>query len=537
MNVIELDRSDLKSIGPTLHDRLAAGEIFKIKSVDEVTILRDMMVQSLSVGVCKDAGEELQKWTDSGVAPCAKTAYEFAQMLREMKRRFVFPAVFSEFFDELDFPKPVSVECGAPRFNLPALVKKGFLELAEQEDPSLIRPLGDDPTFHHILTDTAYPHRDVGRPQLSFQANLWCGFQDLHGENNSLMFFPKALRDIEHDRNHYAYDPLTPPENWGFGSPLQVPLKFGEVLLFNGDHFHSTPVPNEGSLRLSVEIRLVSQCHDDRGWYRLGFLNLNNFLPREDDTAEISIAARAAEVWHHGDNETSSKQSLTAAKCLIDLCYDQALDVEKIDKTLSQMMLFPFTEDRFVWPHFWLQKNNPDGKGADAIQDYVINNSENYFWLLIFGGFALAAGRYEVADRAFERSLLFAAQTKVDTSSNAVNYFDALSKGKSSLMPMLYELTPEDVEEVIRLFKSGAMTKGCDAQSVELVPGFPFVKGMMKLYFPYLQYFPLGRRTGFETKLAILILWLRSAASWICNRNTHQFEPRRLEVGNNWLPY
>jgi hypothetical protein len=351
------------------------------------------------------------------------------------------------------------------------------------------------------------------------------------------MFFPAAFRDFERDRSKYAFDGSKNPEDWGYGPPLRVSLKFGDALLFSGDQFHSTPVPKGDSLRLSLEMRVVGHSFDDRGWYRLGFLNLNNFLPKEKDEPTKSSADRTIEVWEACGNEVEDNPPSTAIKCLVELCFDKSPTIQKVKKYTEWMKSYPFAEDRFLWSYFWLQANNPDTESFVSLQDFVIDNSQNFYWLLLYGGFALEEDRQIKAETAFEKSRLMGSHVTADTSSNAVNYVAALSEGESNLLPMLYEITPEDIDEVIRLFRSGQIRRGCSASTVELVREYPFVKGMMKLYFPYLQYHPIGRRTGFETKLAIVILWARLIIQKISNPNKNKFEPRRLEVGKNWLKF
>jgi hypothetical protein len=173
MSLIEIDRSEIPTLGPTLQRRLIDGQIIKVANVGEVTSLRDMMAASLSREAGASASEEFLNWTSHGIEPSATSAYHLARILRAMKRRFVFPTMFADFVRDLKFPEPVTVECGAPRFNLPQAVSDEFRDIVAREDASLGEPTDDDPTFHHILTETAYPHRDVGRPQISFQANLF----------------------------------------------------------------------------------------------------------------------------------------------------------------------------------------------------------------------------------------------------------------------------------------------------------------------------------------------------------------------------
>jgi hypothetical protein len=536
MSVIQISREDLPKNGATLYTRLVAGDILHIKNVKETFWVRDILIDRLRAREGDSTATELEKWCNHAVVPSPKTALQVAELLQEAKRKFIFPTIFSDVFKELNFPRPTSAECGAPRVNLPLEIEREAVKLAEKLNPGLLHPVTDDPTFHHIFKNTPYPHRDVGRPQISFQANAWCALQDLDAEESALIFFPEAFRDIERDRTYYAFDKELPPEEWGFGKPLRIKMQLGDMLLFSGDHFHSSPVSKQGSLRLSVEMRVVGNCFDDRGWYRLGFLNLNNFMPSEGPGLRPNALVRAQNAWGTESKTGYKEAPLSAITCLNKIVTSSA-DHREIAEQVELMRGFQFSEDRYLWPHFYFQRQNPESTVAGEIQDHVIHTSENFYWLLIFGGFALAAGRINAAEIAFERARLFGSREIVDTSSNAVDFFDALSQGKSWLLPMLYSITPEDIDEVIRLYKQGYVNKGCHADSIELVPGFPFIKGMYKLYYPYLQYYPKNDEDIGRSFLTLPKRIIRRFERVVKPKSAMKFPARRLEVGDSWLSF
>ena len=535
MSVIEISRDELPEIGPTLYARLVDGDIVHVKNVREIFSLRDILIERLRSREGDEAAAELEQWCNHSIAPSAEAALRVAEMLQEAKRKFVFPTIFSDIFNELQFPQPTSAECGAPRVNLPNKVERKAIELAERLKPGLIKPVSDDPTFHHIFNNTPYPHRDIGRPQISFQANAWCALQDLQSDHAALIFFPDAFRDIERDRANYAFDKDQPPEQWGFGKPLRIKMNFGDMLLFSGDQFHSSPVAEEGSLRLSVEMRLIGNCYDDRGWYRLGFLNINDYLPSEGSGERPNAVLRARNVWAETGDSAAKEPPLAAVSCLNKICL--STDRDEIAEQVHHMTAFPFSEDRYLWPHFYFQRENPDDEMVAVIQDHVIQNSMNFYWLLIFGGLALTAGRMDTAELAFERSRTYGKREVVDTSSNAIDFFDALSQGKSWLLPMLYSITPEDIDEVIRLYKEGCVKRGCHADSVELVPGFPFIKGMYKLYYPYLQFYPKNESGLGKSIFSMPKRIIGKFSGFVRPKPALRFPGRRLEVGDAWLSF
>jgi hypothetical protein len=542
----EIDRSDVRSSGRSIYKSLIEGSIVVIRRAPELFALRDLMAETLRTTAGPRASEELLAWCNEARTPSGRTVAHVANLLLEMRRRFVLPALMADLCADLDFPGPVVLECGAPRFNVPEAVEQEFRSSSDILNPEVLEPGKNDPIFDHMLVKRHYPHRDIGRPQLAFQANAWCALQALEADESNLIFFPDAFRDIRHDRSYYAFADDRDPSKWGLGTPVLVPLQLGDIALFSGDLFHSSPRDTGANLRLSWEMRIVGRCHDDRGWYRLGHLGFANFLPRTDQETAAAAIERGKHLWRSASNLPGSLRShfdeegkaLTAMHVVNWLVTNPDPGERTLAEAVEVMKRLPFSEDRFLWPHFLAQQRYPT-LGIDRdIEEHVIQSSANYYWLLVYGGCALASDRKSLAERAFARAREAARQTKSDTSTNPVDYAHALSEGKSWLMPVIYEITPEDVDEVVRLYKEGRVTRGCRGDSVELVPGFPFVKGMFKPYYPYVQFHPPKASDGSALRRslnngAISRLLTRFARGTAESR----FPPRSLQVGENWLPF
>ena len=59
---------------------------------------------------------------------------------------------------------------------------------------------------------------------------------------------------------------------------FQANLNLGDILIFDCNHLHASPVNVENDFRLSSELRLACDVPDDHGVnYRQTFINLKNF--------------------------------------------------------------------------------------------------------------------------------------------------------------------------------------------------------------------------------------------------------------------
>lgn len=394
-----------------------------------------------------------------------------------------------------------------------------------------------------------YPHRDIGRPHTSFQTTVWCALQDLN-ENQTLIILPEAYRDGRHDQadfngqmNYYQKEP-GPPEDWGYGRPLKIPLRFGDILLFHGDHFHSSPVPSRDLLRLSWVTRVVAECYDDMGWYASRFSNIANFIPNTNGAQTQNSVTSGENLWRQWTKPPDSPLANYEACSGLSIGWQflgwMVNMPEKIPKFISEsteaMFRLPFAEDRFLWPHFAAQKYFPQQELDRDIEQLVIERTENYFWACIYGGLALGAGRRRLARKAFDKARELARKTRLDCETNPIDYFEILAKGSSSLMPVLYSISPEDVDELIRLYMEGLVPKGCHGDTVELLQGIPYPKDMFRPRYPFIEFLsPIADEKKNIMRL-ISQIFKRTMASHAPKRH-YAFPERKLRVGENWLPF
>ena len=542
----EVARDDLAEKASSIYRRLTQGEIIVVRNAQEVHKLIELIVSAVTEAGGPHCGNEIAAWLAASKTPDAEACVHLANVLLEMKDAGVFPTLMTDFVRSLNFPGPVCVEGGAPRFNLPLSLEEAFIAQKNDLKPGVLEDLGKDPARHVMLmpTNSQRPHRDIGRPHTAFMTNVWCALQDLD-ESQTLILFPEAYRDTSHDSDEYAWKGSGEPSSWGFGTALQIPLNAGDMILFHGDHLHSSPVAPGDLLRLSWENRVVSKCYDDMGWYRLGFKNQNNFISGSREESQSDSLERGQHIWsqrlappnHPCDHLKNAPKMTTGRQILGWLINQPELSEEFFIEAVEALYKLPFAEDRFVWPLFTAQKSFAEKKIDKDILRFVIDRTKNYYWACIFGGLAIGADEIDLAKSAFAKAKKLAKLTEVSCETNPVNYFEALAVGNSTLIPMIYHITPQDVDEVIRLYEEGHVMKGIHGSTVELVLGTPHPKGMFRPCYPFIEPVPGVFLPESEvTLLKRLINRLRRLFR-MANEKTAPSSRRKLQVGNNWLAY
>jgi len=538
---IEYSQQDAESNNSSIFKHLSQGKIVVIRNAQEVHNLNKMIISGVNEAGGPQFADEIQNWITSSKAPTVDACVCLANVLLELKNVFALPVLMMDFIKNLNVPGPVCVEGGAPRFNLPAALEDKFINQTKNLNPVVLKDFGDDPSRHVMLmpTQSQRPHRDIGRPHTTFMTNVWCALQNID-EKQALILFPDAYRDTRHDFDEYAWNKSENPAEWGFGDPLQISMQAGDVLLFHSDHYHSSPVTTNDNLRLSWEFRVVSKCYDDMGWYRLGFKLLNNFAVNDKTDSKQTPLDHTQKVFSKRHMASPSllsyirtePEQISGHQILDWLINQPQLDEDFFVEALEAMFNLPFAEDRFLWPLFATQKNFPNLHLDKKILEFVIKRTKNYYWACVFGGLALGAGEAALSKSAFTAARKYAKKTKSTCDLNPVNYFTALTQSKSSLLPILYHITPQDVDEVIRLYEEGHITKGLNGNSVELVKGTPHPKGMFRPCYPFIEPVP-----EFAPKKYSIIGRCINYLFRKQDENSVPLPKRKLQAGSHWLPF
>jgi len=538
---IEYSRQNAERDNSSIFEHLTKGEIVVIRNAHEIHNLNKMIVSGVKENCGTQSANEIHNWITSSKAPTIDACVCLANVLLELKNVFALPVLMMDFIKSLNLSGPVSVEGGAPRLNLPASLETQFTNQANKLNPAILKDFGDDPSRHVMLmaAQSQRPHRDIGRPHTAFMTNVWCALQDID-KHQALILFPDAYKDPSHDFDEYAWNKSEDPADWGFGAPLQISMRAGDVVLFHSDHYHSSPVTTSDNLRLSWEFRVVSQCYDDMGWYRLGFKLLNNFSVNGKMDSKHNALEHLQNIYSKRNMGLPSLHSylrteperISGHQILDWLINQPQLDEDFFVEALEAMFNLPFAEDRFLWPLFAAQKTFPNLHLDKLILEFVITRTKNYYWACVFGGLALGADETALSKSAFTAARKYAKLTKTTCDLNPVNYFTALTQSKSSLLPILYHITPQDVDEVIRLYEEGHIKKGLNGSTVDLVKGSPHPKGMFRPCYPFIE--PVPSCSSNENTL------FERFINYLLRRQNEEITPlpkRKLQAGSHWLTF
>jgi hypothetical protein len=260
--------------------------------------------------------------------------------------------------------------------------------------------------------------------------NFWFPLHDLD-EKRTLLLYPDAYRSdvLEYGEIVNRAD----PNSWGFGKALQIPLKFGDVLVFHSQMLHASPTQAPDQNRFTVEMRVASGCIDDNSRiYRRMFWGLRNFLPsdgaegaslRAQQLAEPSATtfdiarALAAQTAHGVINSLfrTTYASLNAGYVRrSDSVLDEAflLDQNEWSRVLKRLEELPCDEDLLLLAARLCLHQGYRSYGI-ALLCRICNRTVSYFWAFEVGYFAVANKEKQLAEIAFDKAGRLAASSEI----------------------------------------------------------------------------------------------------------------------------
>jgi hypothetical protein len=279
-------------------------------------------------------------------------------------------------------------------------------------------------------------HRDIDVQHYHFQVNFWFPLHDID-QAHSLPLFPDAYRQDVVQYNNMG-DPEQ-PDQWGAGKVLQIPLKFGDTLLFHSQQLHGSPYMAPGQNRFTVELRVAAACVDDNAnIYRRLFWNSVNF--RHEEEQKLPVSVRAAELAEPSSPAATLSHVLagrTAHAVFERLFRDKAASMaagycNRPEPLLDNAMVFGEAAWRQILERL---AKLPTGEDLDlAVARIVLRQgfrdlaatalsrlcrrTKSYFWALEAGRIAANARLYEPAMMAFA-----VAEIRASTSGVALNQY------------------------------------------------------------------------------------------------------------------
>ncbi|HEY7744304.1 MAG TPA: hypothetical protein VIA19_14770 [Burkholderiales bacterium] len=427
--LLDLRASELGRAGAPPFDHLRSGGIFAIRDVPEIHDLAGAIRGLAAVLAGPEGARSVSGLMHNGQVPGLEALSVFYRALRHLRDcRFV-ACLFSDFFGGLGLPAPVLVDAGYFRIMIPRHYR------AARDHPDLFDPAEFGPAdpyeTERMLQDTKWgdAHRDIDVRHTHFQVNLWFPLHDV-GKQQTLILFPEAYR-----RNISQYQALPGPEEpgqWGYGEPLQVPLRLGDMLMFHSQHVHASPSQALDRNRFTVEIRAAAGCIDDNGRvYRRSFWRLENFRPRDAQPGDLSL--RAGQLAQPVPDRPTLEHALAGATahavvhrlfrrphCSLLAGYlhrhDEVLDDAMIldeqgwRKILDRLKQFPRGEDLWLLVARLMLRQKQRNLAAEAL-DSVQGRTSSYFWALETGRIAIGAGLHDIALSAFAAAGTHAARS------------------------------------------------------------------------------------------------------------------------------
>jgi len=417
--LLDLPARDLGRTGAPPFDHLRTGGILAIRDVPEIHDLARAIHEFAAVLAGPEGARSVSGLLHNGQVPSLEVLSVLYRVLRHLRDcRFV-ACLFSDFLAGLGLPAPVLVDAGYFRIMVPRHYR------AARDRPDLFDAVEFGPAdpyeTERMLQDTKWgdAHRDIDVRHTHFQVNLWFPLHEV-GRQQTLILFPEAYR-----RNVSQYQALPGPEKpgqWGYGDPLQVPLRLGDMLMFHSQHVHASPSQALNSNRFTVELRAAAACIDDNGRvYRRSFWRLENFLPR--DARPVNLSQRAGQLSQPVPDQPTLDHALAGVTahavvhrlfrrphCSLVAGYlhrhedvlDDALvlDEHGWQRILDRLKLFPWAEDLWLLVARLMLRQKQSNLAAEVLNS-VQGRTSSYFWALETGRIAIAAGFHDIALSAF----------------------------------------------------------------------------------------------------------------------------------------
>ncbi|WP_119419283.1 hypothetical protein [Desertibaculum subflavum] len=302
--------------------RAMEGDIVILRNVEAVRAVRAALDRRAVAAGADPAA--LAEFHAGGGTPDLPTLRGLAAAIKGLRTEREISALLAPMIRGLALPPPIRLEGGIPRLVLPAETVASARASGLFEAADFVKARADGPT-EIFMPRPANIHRDYNRPHSLLQCNLWFPLHDADAAT-VLRLYPQAYREAIHDMDATAANLAR------LGPPLRYALGFGDLVLFHGEHLHTSPEPGP-TRRLSYDFRIAADCEDDTAHYRDCFLDLRNFEAgggalaalNELEQAERPGAERIAALLDAFDAAPFAEdRNLMAARRAIDIAPDLA---------------------------------------------------------------------------------------------------------------------------------------------------------------------------------------------------------------------
>jgi tetratricopeptide (TPR) repeat protein len=425
-------------------------------------IIRAETARRFDTEIAAAVGELMHEGDISDLA----TYSAFYRVFRDLRDARLLSALFAPFIEGWDLPRPRVIDAGYCRMVAPDLFD------AARQRPDLFDPREFVRNEFEAMphgSSWGHAHRDVDARHYHFQTNIWFPLHDLDAKR-TLLIFPESYR---RDVGQYGVLPdPDKPHDWGFGEPLQIPLKFGDMLLFHSQQLHASPSQSRQRSRFTVEMRIAAACIDDNAEvYRRLFWNAANFKPATPSEPELTggqlaeaplpqfdvdfaLAGLTAHAVVHRlfrDPDSSLLAGyLHREESVLDAAF--SLEPDTWSRILQRLDELPCGEDLLLLVARLLLRQRRKDLAADVLRK-VHAQSNSYFWAMEAGRIAGVAGLYEFAETAFTQAADLAEASDIALDRFATGMARPRSK-------RILQLLPGPASQAARVFARRARWRG-----------------------------------------------------------------------------
>tara|TARA_B100000686_G_scaffold352465_1_gene454546 strand:+ start:277 stop:2064 length:1788 start_codon:yes stop_codon:yes gene_type:complete len=425
-------------------------KILVIRQMPEIQVVFKVILDWMKNHCPKNHTSEIVSLWHQQQLPSAEAMGSMLKAFHFIKDSRLMPWIFSDFFDNFGCAEPILVDSGHFRIVVPPELRVAYKKSKEFKNLDFEIPWPFDSKENFFMEGSAAPHRDIDRPHHTYQINTWFPLQDLNPAE-VLQFFPEARYDFEEKlkektqaeiyENYEVYAPkleFTPdPKTFGFGKPLQIPMKAGDMLIFNCQDPHCSPFQKPGHVRINGELRFATRCYDDNSSFRRTFWNLNNFVRTERPEGEplpewAEFFALPSDLQRTTKNsQRPNSLELSCAQVyfnklfpsLVEACAatdirapvppNPTLDHQDILSITSKLTSFPYADDRQLCVAKYLATNGILDESKTVLLR-GIEESTSYFWLLEFAFVAIQNCWISLAESALEKVILLGNNMALD---------------------------------------------------------------------------------------------------------------------------
>jgi len=409
----EAAANEAGGVAPPVHSMLGQGHVLVLRGIPGIIRIREGLIAH-AAGSQPEAGGELRDFYERGRIPGPAALGSLVGAIKSARETRWISQQLAAWLKELEFEPPILLDGGVNRLVLPAAaihaaMNSGFFDGADFE-----RERADGPV-EMFMPRPSNIHRDFNREHSLLMCNLWFPLHDVDADG-TVTIFPDAYR-----REIYDID-NTADNRRSLGAPARVALRFGDALLFHGEHMHCSPPEQSGGRRHSFDLRVASRSPDDNAHYRYNFWNLNNFLSRagaasvELDSALSTEGSLARHYAAHGDRLCANFYCLAV---------ERDAGFREWDALLEVFRSYPFAEDRYLWAAHLAQRRGSPESGAFAAE--LGERTSEYFWAIEAARF-LGRAEHGRARPVWHRALELAGQTDALPNFAPVRYRNPMSQ-------------------------------------------------------------------------------------------------------------